>query len=391
MASGVDPPTQSFFAGDNIIVTGGNLTQNVYSGPPPNQQGPPLNQQVLDILYPHVGPARIDGRLLHNSKAHEVFRGLSRHPEVVCHSERMIHELMDSTSSSIWHHESYHPFRRNYSRATALSAAHQLAGQGALLASIILPSPSQPCAEYIVPTLAYQLAQNIPASAEHILAAIRHDPCIFERDTETQFTQLIEHPLKLASKGASKEELAKWPSIVVVDGNARQFSSGSVPQQVVQFVRNLSADDNLGIHLSLALTSSTTIVDKTIIITLTLQQYTDGDETSSFRCFTLLLWSMGCFMVAQPSRLVGSEPALSQPACHPLPLGRLWTRAVRARKALVLASGVSATVKPSRQDKLDDHESPTATVLLDCTCQPFRLAAPWRFASAGKTAETKTQ
>ncbi|KAF5316583.1 hypothetical protein D9619_006516 [Psilocybe cf. subviscida] len=276
MASGHDQSgrgqTHNLIAGDNIIVTGGNLTsiQNVYSSPPPNQQ-------VLDILYPYTGPPRIDGRLLHNSKAYEVFRRSSQHSEVDCSSKRMMHELADGSAiNSILHHESYHLFRRNCSRAVALSVAQRLADQGALLASIILPPASQSCAQYIVPTLAYQLAQNIPPSAEYILAAIRRDPCIFERDTETQFTQLIEHPLMLASKQASLEDMAKWPSIIVVDGNAHQFTPNSVPQQVIQFVGNLSTNDNLGIRLSLVLTSSTTIVDKTIIVTLAVQQYAGG-------------------------------------------------------------------------------------------------------------------
>ncbi|KAF5316361.1 hypothetical protein D9619_006518 [Psilocybe cf. subviscida] len=274
MAPGHDHPgrgqTHGLITGDNIIVNGGNLTSihNMYCSPPPSQQ-------VLDILYPQVGPPRIDGRLLHNSKAYEIFRRSCSNPES---RERMIYELADAcaANNSILRRDWYHVFRRHYSRAIALGLAQRLAGQSILLASIILHTPSQSCTQYIVPTLAYQLIQNIPSSAEHILAAIRYDPCIFERDTGTQFKQLVERPLKLASKQASLEELAKWPSVIVVDGNANQFSPGSAPQQVVQLVGNLLADDSLDIRLSLVLTSSTTVFDRTMIITLALQQSAGG-------------------------------------------------------------------------------------------------------------------
>lgn len=190
----------------------------------------------------------------------------------------MIRGLMDDPANhSVLRHESYHLFRRNYSRVIALSISEQLAGRGTLLASIILHSSSQSCVtQHIVPTLAYQLAQNIPASAEYILAVIRHDPCIFERNTETQFTQLIKIPLRLAAKQASSNELAKWPFIIVIDGSANQFPPGSVPHQVIQLVGNLSAIDNLGLRISLVLTSSTTIFDQTAVVTLALQQYAGG-------------------------------------------------------------------------------------------------------------------
>ncbi|KAF5316131.1 hypothetical protein D9619_006215 [Psilocybe cf. subviscida] len=271
MGLGHDPcgrgQTHNLIAGDNIIVTGGNLTsiQNVYSFSSPDQQ-------VLDILYPRVGPSRIDGRLLHNSNEYEDLRSFCQSFDEF--SERICHELADeSRSSSILHRESYHLFQRNHSRSIALSVAERLAGQGSLLASIILPSSSRSCTRYIVPTLAYQLAQNIPPSAEHILAAIRHDPCIFERNTATQFKQLIEGPLKMASKEVSFEESFKWPSIIVVDGNAHQFFPDSIPYQVIQLLSTLTANDDLGVNLSLVLTSSITIVDKATRATVTLQQY----------------------------------------------------------------------------------------------------------------------
>ncbi|KAF5321413.1 hypothetical protein D9619_001592 [Psilocybe cf. subviscida] len=259
----------NLIAGDNIIVSGGNLTsiQNVYSGPPPNQK-------VLDILYPQAGPPRIDGRLLHNSNEYEDFltRSSLSPDEVDLYSERILHELADQFANDPLHHESYHPFRGNHSRPIALSVAQRLAGSGTLLATIILPSSSQLCARYIVPTLAYQLAQNIPASAEHILAAIQDDPCVFERNADTQFKHLVAGPLKAASKHASFEEMATWPSIIIVDGNAHQFTPGSVPQSVIQLLSTLSANVDLPVKPSLVLTSSTTIVDKATRATVTLQQ-----------------------------------------------------------------------------------------------------------------------
>ncbi|KAF5316784.1 hypothetical protein D9619_006525 [Psilocybe cf. subviscida] len=263
-------PTHGVITGNNTMVTGGDFrisVQNVYSSPPPS---PLPNHQVLVLK---ILCSKMDGRLLHNSKAYEAFQTSSQNPEVDSYFEKLTD---DSANNPILRHGSYHPFRGNYSRALALSVARWLAGHDALLASIILPSSSQSCAKDIVPTLAYQLAQRIPPAAEYILAAIQHDPGIFELDTETQFTQLIERPLKLASQQLSPEELAKWPSIIVVDGNASQFSPGSVPQKVIQFLGNLSAKDSLGIRISLVLTSSTTLVDKSKVIMLALQQSAGG-------------------------------------------------------------------------------------------------------------------
>lgn len=228
---------------------------------------------MLDILYPHVGPSRIDGRLLHNSIAFEDL-ARSSSDEVDLYSQRIFHELIsESAHNSILHHESYHFFQRNHSRLIALSVAQRLATSGALLASIILPpSSDSSCMRYIIPTLAYQLAQNIPSSAEHILAAIQRDPCIFERNTDTQFVHLFEGPLEMAYKQASFEERAKWPSVIVVDGNASQFSPGSVPQSVIQLLSTLPLKVDPAVNLSLVLTSSTTIVDKATKATTTLHQ-----------------------------------------------------------------------------------------------------------------------
>ncbi|KAF5321414.1 hypothetical protein D9619_001591 [Psilocybe cf. subviscida] len=261
---------QTLLAGDNIIVSGGNLIQNVYSGPLT-----PPSQKVLDILYPHVGPPKIDGRLLHDSNAYEDFQRSSLSPdEVDLYSDHIFHELADqSANNPTLHHESYHLFRRNHSRPIALSLAQRLAGSDTLLATIILPSSSQSCTRYIVPTLAYQLAQNIPASAEYILAAIQDDPCIFERNADTQFKHLVAGPLKAASKHASFEKMATWPSIIIVDGNAHQFTPGSIPQSVIQMLSTLSADVDLAVKPSLVLTSSITIIDKTTRAAITLQQY----------------------------------------------------------------------------------------------------------------------
>lgn len=83
-----------------------------------------------------------------------------------------------------------------------------------------------------MPTFAYQMAQNIPSSAQYMLAAIRHDPGIFERNTETQFKELVEGPLAMAYLRASIIEKAKFPNIVVIEGNAHQVAPGSVVQRI---------------------------------------------------------------------------------------------------------------------------------------------------------------
>ncbi len=46
----------------------------------------------------------------------------------------------------------------------------------------------------LVATLAYQLALNVPGAREAISSAIEHDPLIFDRSFESQFTSLIMDP-----------------------------------------------------------------------------------------------------------------------------------------------------------------------------------------------------
>lgn len=131
-------------------------------------------------------------------------------------------------------HGSSHYIRKGSSKHVSIPVAAHLARQGNLLATVILPDSTPPCTKFIVTTLAYQLVQNIPSSANYILAALRKDPGIFGRNTEMQFRELFKIPLETAYMNASSAEKIKWPNIIVLDGNAHDFASGSVIDWILQ-------------------------------------------------------------------------------------------------------------------------------------------------------------
>ena len=75
-------------------------------------------------------------------------------------------------------------------------------------------TPETRSLRYLVPTVAYQLAQRIPALAIPILKAARADPSIFKKNEDAQIKALILAPLEAALKvGSSKG----WPKLIVVD------------------------------------------------------------------------------------------------------------------------------------------------------------------------------
>lgn len=58
--------------------------------------------------------------------------------------------------------------------------------------------------KYLIPTLAYQLLLNVGGLKPFILAAIERDPCVFDKDIESQMDGLILQPLaEAAEKGVS--------------------------------------------------------------------------------------------------------------------------------------------------------------------------------------------
>ncbi|KAF5321849.1 hypothetical protein D9619_001955 [Psilocybe cf. subviscida] len=205
--------------GDNILISGGFFSFT-------NYVCPSSQQQVLDILYPRAGPSRIDVRLLHNSNEYEDVRLGGSH---------ILREVMNHLPKrdALRHGLSYY-IRKGSSKLVSIAVAEHLASEGNLLATIILPDSAPPCTKFIVATLAYQLVQNIPSSAEYVLAALQHDPGIFGRNTETQFKELFMIPLEKAHMSASTAEKLDWPNTIVLDGNEQELAPGSVGHRLLQ-------------------------------------------------------------------------------------------------------------------------------------------------------------
>ncbi|KAF5322546.1 hypothetical protein D9619_000301 [Psilocybe cf. subviscida] len=185
----------------------------------------------------------MDGRLLHNSSEYENIRpeGFQHTPDRInVHLRQIFQEVLDNLPKpGTLRHGSFHYIRDGNSKHVSIPVAYRLASQGVLLATIILPDSTPPCTELIVATLAYQLAQNIHSSAKHMLAALRRDPGIFERNTETQFEELVKIPLEMACMNALTEEKSKWPNMIVLGGNAQEFAPGSVAHKVLQLLSML--------------------------------------------------------------------------------------------------------------------------------------------------------
>ncbi|KAJ2934459.1 hypothetical protein H1R20_g2614, partial [Candolleomyces eurysporus] len=95
--------------------------------------------------------------------------------------------------------------------------SERCAGKGLLGASFFFSyrAPETRGKKYLVPTLAYQLAQNVGGLEPSILSAIERDPCIFDKNMQSQMDVLILQPLKEA---ADEGVLDPSPKVVIIDG-----------------------------------------------------------------------------------------------------------------------------------------------------------------------------
>ncbi|KAJ3508208.1 hypothetical protein NLJ89_g5881 [Agrocybe chaxingu] len=69
----------------------------------------------------------------------------------------------------------------------------------------------------LVATIAYQLAQSIPATRPYIEKAIENDPAILAKSLDSQLLELVIAPLDQAYSTAG-EGRANWPRLILLDG-----------------------------------------------------------------------------------------------------------------------------------------------------------------------------
>ncbi len=103
--------------------------------------------------------------------------------------------------------------------AIAQTIAKLLYEQGRLAASFFYSNlsvdPGRQDDSRVVPTLSYQILQNIPESRAFILAAIEQDELLFDLTLEAQLQKLIVDPISFCSEAMASPIAAK---IVVIDG-----------------------------------------------------------------------------------------------------------------------------------------------------------------------------
>ncbi|KIL55935.1 hypothetical protein M378DRAFT_53953, partial [Amanita muscaria Koide BX008] len=74
--------------------------------------------------------------------------------------------------------------------------AKTISDQTRVVATFFFSTSSDKSATTLFPTLAWQLAKNVPETKEHIVAALKHNPLLTKSELEKQFAHLIVQPLK---------------------------------------------------------------------------------------------------------------------------------------------------------------------------------------------------
>ncbi|KAJ3513477.1 hypothetical protein NLJ89_g2924 [Agrocybe chaxingu] len=83
----------------------------------------------------------------------------------------------------------------------------------------------------LIATIAYQLAQSIPATRPYIEKAIENDPAVLSKSLESQLLSLVITPLDQAHSAVG-EECADWPRLILLDG-LDECGEGPVQQRLL--------------------------------------------------------------------------------------------------------------------------------------------------------------
>lgn len=141
--------------------------------------------------------------------------------------------------------------------AIAQTVAKLLYDQGRLAASFFYSNlsadPGRQDDSRVVPTLSYQLLQNIPETRGYISAAIEQDELLFDLTLEAQLQKLIVDPISLCSETMALPIAAK---IVIIDGldesSSRDTQRRIIRSLVAAFIRISAGSGNLPHKLLIA-------------------------------------------------------------------------------------------------------------------------------------------
>jgi len=136
--------------------------------------------------------------------------------------------------------------------AIAHDIAHCCDLEKLLLASFFFSrsDPTRSNAKFLIPTIAYQIAINIPGTREKISATIEQDPLILTRSLEAQMAALIVEPL-CEPLEAGYFNTPTSQRLIIIDG-LDECDDSAVQCSILQIISLLFHDDHLPLLIIVA-------------------------------------------------------------------------------------------------------------------------------------------
>jgi len=218
--------SNTLISGQNLVVTGGRFELNVNPHCHLNNPEPGARSSIPMASYPLRDFIGLE--ILHrNASLSAAHDASARDPPPRCAPgtrEMVIADIMrwitdsSSTTSILWLNG---PFGNGKS-AIMQTIADRLHGSNSQLHHHLAGSfffgrgkPGRDKATYLVPTIAYQVAINIPSMRKPIDMAVIQDPTIFSKTIGVQLRHLITNPFHQVTCGATTP--FDWPT-VIIDG-----------------------------------------------------------------------------------------------------------------------------------------------------------------------------
>jgi len=140
--------------------------------------------------------------------------------------------------------------------ALEYTMAHLCKDQGLLIAAFIFSRTAAQSSDgkLLIPTLAFQLIQTFPEIESSIDKAIRKDPQLLDRASDTQMTKLIIEPLKRLSLVRRVQNQIGWkpyPRVTAIDG-LDECSSQSAQSNIIQILGDAIRDLRIPVRFLVA-------------------------------------------------------------------------------------------------------------------------------------------